>query len=128
MPRYCVPDPCALPPERLDRIRQHADPGDLDLDPFAVGERSDPRGRTGQKEVARLEGHAPRGVTARHYIPRLSAVTKGEESAFAQAMQVFKTLVVAQINQMASSNDARILNFFEPSAEGEKVLKRKSFI
>ena len=66
-------------------------------------------------------GHAPKGITARHYIPRLSAVTRGEEAAFAQAMQVFKILVVEHINRMASGSEAKILNFFGHAPETAKV-------
>ncbi len=62
-------------------------------------------------------GHAPKGITARHYIPRLSAVTKGEEVAFEQAMQVFHTLVVDHVNRIAAGSEARILNFFERDSE-----------
>jgi integrase len=66
-------------------------------------------------------GHAPKGITARHYIPRLSAVTKGEKAAFAHAMQVFKTPVVEHIEHLASGSEAEILNFFEPASEPGKV-------
>ncbi len=58
-------------------------------------------------------GHAPKGITARHYIPRLSSVTRGEEEAFAQAMHVFRTLVVDHVNRIVEGDGARILNFFE---------------
>lgn len=39
-------------------------------------------------------GHAARGVSARHYIPRLTAATAGEKDALKQAMDVFRRLVV----------------------------------
>ena len=66
-------------------------------------------------------GHAPKGITARHYIPRLSAVTKAEEGAFAQAMNVFKTLIVDHVNRIAEGSGAKILNFFERPPERAKV-------
>jgi integrase len=58
-------------------------------------------------------GHAPKGITARHYIPRLTTVTRGEAKAFDQAMSVFKSLVVDHVNRIATEGEAKILNFFE---------------
>ena len=39
-------------------------------------------------------GHAARGVSARHYIPRLSAATEGEKDALKAAMGVFRRMVL----------------------------------
>jgi integrase len=39
-------------------------------------------------------GHAPRGVSAMHYIPRLAAVSLGEGDALKHSMAIFRNLVV----------------------------------
>lgn len=44
-------------------------------------------------------GHAPRGVTARNYIPRLTAAMQGEKDALNDAMDVFRKLVVAVVEK-----------------------------
>jgi hypothetical protein len=40
-------------------------------------------------------------------------VTKGEEAAFAHATEIFKTLIVNDVNRMVAEAEAKILNIFE---------------
>lgn len=59
-------------------------------------------------------GHAPRGVTARHYVPRLSVTTKGEAKAFEDAMQHFRNMVVDPLERlMRQAAHPKILDIFE---------------
>ena len=46
---------------------------------------------------------------------------QGEETALAHAIQVFKALVVAHLNRMATGTEARILNFFEPGPAAKEA-------
>lgn len=46
-------------------------------------------------------GHKAQGVTARHYIPRLSAVSAGEREAIDEAMKHLRRLVVDHIDRAA---------------------------
>lgn len=43
-------------------------------------------------------GHAPRSVTDRHYIPRLGAVTRGEQQALSDAMAIFRREIVSPLD------------------------------
>ena len=59
-------------------------------------------------------GHAPRSVTARHYVPRLNSVTDGERNALGRQMGIFCLQVTEPLNQAISGeSEAKILNFFE---------------
>jgi hypothetical protein len=42
-------------------------------------------------------GHAPRSITARHYIPRLSSASIGEAVQLEESMILFRRLVVEHI-------------------------------
>ena len=44
-------------------------------------------------------GHAPRSVTGRHYVPRLTAATGGEEELLALQMAQFKKVVTGPVEQ-----------------------------
>ena len=59
-------------------------------------------------------GHAPRSVTGRHYVPRLAAVSRGEEAELERQMNLFRNQVVKPLeSSMSGANGAQILNFFE---------------
>ena len=49
--------------------------------------------------VEQYEGHAARGVSALHYIPRLGSTTDGERDALDAAMGVFRRLVVEPLEE-----------------------------
>lgn len=54
-------------------------------------------------------GHAPKGVTARHYIPRLLAPTAGETTELDKAMDLFRETIIAPIDaaEKAASKKAK---------------------
>lgn len=59
-------------------------------------------------------GHAPKSVTARHYIPRLASASLGETKALERMMAAFKLQVVEPINQaLVAGKTPKILNIFE---------------
>ncbi len=59
-------------------------------------------------------GHAPRSITARHYIPRLASASHGESEALERQANLFRFHVVQPLEKaMDSKGEARILNFFE---------------
>jgi hypothetical protein len=59
-------------------------------------------------------GHAPRSITARHYIPRLASISKGEEDALIRQTNLFRLHVTEPLNQaILGKFDVRILNNFE---------------
>ena len=61
-------------------------------------------------------GHAPRSITARHYIPRLASVSSGETDALIRQMDLFRLHVVDPLDQViAARNEAKILKNFERS-------------
>lgn len=64
-------------------------------------------------------GHAPKSVTARHYVPRLASVSIGNENALKRQMNLFRNGVVSPLEEaMGNRPSAEILNFFEHSAKG----------
>lgn len=44
-------------------------------------------------------GHAPVGVTARHYTPKLTSSTRGEDEALKQQMDLFRKLVLGPVEE-----------------------------
>lgn len=59
-------------------------------------------------------GHAPRTVTAKHYVPRINSVSNGERKALDRQMNLFRLHVTEQLNRAISGEfEAKILNFFE---------------
>ena len=59
-------------------------------------------------------GHSPKGVTDRHYIPRLASVSWGEIEALDRQMDLFRTHVIEPIDREIEPNrGADILNSFE---------------
>jgi len=59
-------------------------------------------------------GHAPRSITARHYVPRLAGVSTGEFDALERQMKVFRLHVTGPLNEaIAEIERAEILNNFE---------------
>ena len=66
-------------------------------------------------------GHAARGVTARHYIPRLTGLMAGEADALNDAMDVFHKLVVSIVEraiERAQAAPAAVVDV-TPQAVGE---------
>jgi len=60
-------------------------------------------------------GHAPRSVTARHYIPRLASASLGESNALERQMELLRFHVTNHADRAVATGDTpRILNFFEP--------------
>jgi len=56
--------------------------------------------RAGLRAVAdRYLGHSPKGVTERHYMTRLGAVSRGQEEALQGAMDLFRLHVVSHIDK-----------------------------
>ena len=67
-------------------------------------------------------GHAPHSVTARHYIPRLAALSEGEENALKRPMAVFCFHVTSQVDRVIQIIQAgKILNFFEPQDPSQRM-------
>jgi integrase len=65
-------------------------------------------------------GHTPKTVTGRHYIARLSAVSKGEAEALDRQMNLFRQLVIEPLDEaIARDGSAEILNIFEPKQKQE---------
>lgn len=63
-------------------------------------------------------GHAPRSVTARHYIPRLAAASLGETETLERRMNVFRTQVTDPLNNfIAEKLSEGILKNFERPVE-----------
>lgn len=63
-------------------------------------------------------GRAPKTVYARHYVPKLTTVSKGQVEALEQQMKFFHFHVVDHLNKaIAGEGIAEILNFFEPAQE-----------
>jgi integrase len=60
-------------------------------------------------------GHAPSGVTARHYVPRLAAASTGEQEETDAAMEIFKQAITKRL-------DAAIIK--AEAEKEEKTLKR----
>jgi len=59
-------------------------------------------------------GHAPKSVTAKHYIPKLTSVSLGERRAIEKAMDVFRQQVIQPLERAIESvTENKILNFFE---------------
>jgi len=62
-------------------------------------------------------GHAPRTITARHYVPRLASVSIGEASALKEQMTPFRHHVTEPLNSAIKSKlGTTNLNFFEREA------------
>lgn len=62
-------------------------------------------------------GRAPRTIYAKHYVPRLATVSKGEREALEQQMKFFHFHVVDHLNKaIAGECGIEILNFFELGA------------
>ncbi|NQU41821.1 tyrosine-type recombinase/integrase [bacterium] len=61
-------------------------------------------------------GHAPRSITARHYVPRLASATTGEKNALEVHMAVFRFHVVEPLNEAVRTGFKHaFLKFFEPA-------------
>jgi integrase len=62
-------------------------------------------------------GHAPKTVTERHYVPRLSAATAGESEALQRQMDLFRRFVVQPVEDKLASGSCKILQLHgnEPS-------------
>ena len=60
-------------------------------------------------------GHAPRNVTARHYLPRLASASFGEADALERQASLFRLHITGLLDEELGSQTARtgILNFFE---------------
>lgn len=74
-------------------------------------------------------GHAPRSVTARHYLPRLASASPGEKNILEKQMAVFRFHVVDRLNEALKTGFRhQILNFFEPEDQVTEnlVLERPS--
>ncbi|NQU42156.1 site-specific integrase [bacterium] len=52
-------------------------------------------------------GHAPKGVTARHYVPRLASVTRGEQTELDRAMGQYLGQVVDPLEAWIESENAK---------------------
>ena len=62
-------------------------------------------------------GHAPKSITARHYVPRLASASSGEKEALNHQMAVFQLQVIKPLDEaMNQLNRGKILNFFERDA------------
>ena len=48
-------------------------------------------------------GHAPKSVTARHYIPRLASASLGEQNVLEKHMAIFRFHVVDRLNEAVKS-------------------------
>ena len=58
-------------------------------------------------------GHAPRSITARHYIPRLASASQGEAEALESQANLSRSHVVQPLEKaMDSKGEGKILNFF----------------
>ncbi|MDK2972837.1 MAG: hypothetical protein PWP23_2592 [Candidatus Sumerlaeota bacterium] len=58
-------------------------------------------------------GHSPGTVTDRHYVPRLTARTSGEENALLRAMELFRKFVTLPLETQAPAGE--ICNFLQLS-------------
>lgn len=64
-------------------------------------------------------GHAPKSVTARNYIPRLSSASIGEAAELENAMETFRQLVVEPIErEIHAIEDRQIAKVIESTKEG----------
>lgn len=71
-------------------------------------------------------GHAPRSVTARHCIPRLAAVSEGEENALRRQMDLFRFHVTSPLDQAIQTvRCGRILNFFELPGSNQRMSSKR---
>ena len=67
-------------------------------------------------------GHAPRTITARHYIPRLASVSYGEKDALERQMDLFRLQVVEPLEEaIVEKSEVKILNFFEQSTSDHLI-------
>ncbi|HUT24724.1 MAG TPA: hypothetical protein VM492_10310 [Sumerlaeia bacterium] len=48
-------------------------------------------------------GHAPEGVTARHYVPRLASVSRGEKGELEKQMALFRNRIVLPLETAIQS-------------------------
>lgn len=63
-------------------------------------------------------GHAPKTVTARHYVPRLASGSLGEADALKDQMDLFRFQVIRPLEvALAGDSTGKILNFFEREAD-----------
>ena len=63
-------------------------------------------------------GHAPKTVTARHYVPRIASGSFGEADALIHQMELFRFHVIRPLEQaLDAGSEGRILNFFEREAD-----------
>ena len=60
-------------------------------------------------------GHAPQGITAMHYVPRLASGSLGEKEALDQQMEIFRKIVVQTLENARVS--WQILNYFKQMNE-----------
>ena len=56
-------------------------------------------------------GHAPRTVTAQHYIPRLTSVTQGEAGALEKQMGLFRLHVTEPVNRAVAKTGSELHDF-----------------
>ena len=59
-------------------------------------------------------GHAPRTVTARHYLPRLGSASAGEKKELERQMLLFQRLV---IEPLENAIQGKTVNLFSPLAK-----------
>lgn len=76
-------------------------------------------------------GHSPKSVTSRHYVPRLSSVSRGQSEALERQMRIFHYHVTEPLDQAilnASVGDSvgGILNIFEREDVKGRLTRSKS--
>lgn len=73
-------------------------------------------------------GHAPRSVTARHYVPRLASVSAGEGEALEMQMNLFRLHVLEPLQRTIEAKSGRgiLKNFERSGAQPPDVFKISS--
>lgn len=66
-------------------------------------------------------GHAPKGITERHYVPRLAFVSRGEEEQLERQMNIFREQVIKPLEEEIGKNQGEILNNFERMASVQLI-------
>ncbi|MFH0794039.1 MAG: hypothetical protein V2A74_08405 [bacterium] len=70
-------------------------------------------------------GHAPKSVTARHYIPRLASRSTGEGEALRRQTNLFELHVTEPLNRAVLGEfEVKILNNFEREASNQRICSK----
>jgi len=92
----------------------HPDCQDSDfIDVLGFGEGQVGQGLTGPI-FEQYMGHAPIGVTARHCVPRVASVTRGEQSELDRAMAQFRSQVVLPLETWIKAEKEKQKAGFSP--------------